>query len=94
MSLLSAWEDYRRPLQIVIIRGSAAEARRWAESLRAEYAPARMIFAIPDDAPNLPPALADKRPGADAVAYLCTGTTCSAPFTTLAAAREALGVRA
>jgi uncharacterized protein YyaL (SSP411 family) len=31
----------------------------------------------------LPPALADKRPQARIVAYVCRGTTCSAPVETL-----------
>jgi hypothetical protein len=48
-----------------------------------------MIFAIPDDAVDLPPALAAKRPGPGTVAYACTGMTCSAPFRDLeSVARE------
>jgi uncharacterized protein YyaL (SSP411 family) len=42
-----------------------------------------MIFAIPSDATGLPPALADKRPQAGVVAYLCSGMTCSAPMASL-----------
>jgi uncharacterized protein YyaL (SSP411 family) len=84
MSLLDALDDFLTPPQIVIIRASAPDGERWAAALRATYAPSRMIFAIPSDAPGLPPALAEKRAAAVPVAYLCTGTTCSAPMRDLA----------
>jgi uncharacterized protein YyaL (SSP411 family) len=89
MSLLAALEDYRKPMQILIIRGSQVEAHRWSRALPA-YAPTRMTFAIPADAQNLPPALADKRAAGETVAYLCTGTTCSAPFANLTDLTRAL----
>ena len=89
MSMLNALEDFLTPAQIIVIRGDAAEAQEWARALNALYAPSRMIFAIPSDAPQLPPALADKRIGPCTTAYLCTGMTCSAPMTDLQAlARE------
>jgi hypothetical protein len=83
MTLLNALEDFLGSTQILIIRGSADAAGRWATSLSALYAPNRMIFAIPSDAANLPAALADKQAGAGVTAYLCTGMTCSAPLTDL-----------
>jgi uncharacterized protein len=89
MCLLSALEDFLAPPQILIIRGTPPELARWSSALGAAYAPTRMIFAIPADAPSLPPALAAKRPADMTVAYLCTGMTCSAPFADLSdAARE------
>ena len=78
MSLVNALEDILASTQVVIIRGEASEAQRWAAELGALYAPNRLIFAIPDDAAELPPALAAKRAAADTVAYVCTGMTCSA----------------
>jgi uncharacterized protein len=90
-SMVSALEDFRKPLQTLIIRGSPAETHRWSKALGAVFAPTRMMFAIPADAPNLPAALVDKRAVGDAVAYLCTGTTCSAPLENLAEASRALG---
>jgi hypothetical protein len=42
-----------------------------------------VVLAIPSDAEGLPAALADKRPQAGTVAYLCRGTTCSAPLRSL-----------
>ncbi len=79
LSLIAALEDYLKPLQIVVLRGE--QATRWAHALANHYAPGRMIFSIPSDAADLPPAITDKRPDGEAVAYLCTGTTCSAPMT-------------
>jgi uncharacterized protein YyaL (SSP411 family) len=73
MSMLNALDEFLASTQIVIIRGDGDEPQRWARDLGALYAPTRMIFAIPDDAPQLPASLAAKRP-------LCTGMTCSAPL--------------
>ena len=83
MSLLNAAEDFLSPPQMLIIRGDAAEAAAWSQNLNRMYAPSRMVFAIPADAAGLPPALADKRAGPSTVAYLCSGTTCSAPLADL-----------
>ncbi len=83
MSLLTALEEFLGAMQILIIRGAPPDAQRWSSALGAAYAPTRMIFAIPDDAAELPPALAEKRAAGAAVAYLCTGMTCSGPFTNL-----------
>jgi uncharacterized protein YyaL (SSP411 family) len=99
LTLLAALEDYLEPLQIVIVRGAAAETRRWASSLGADPCPWRLIFAIPGDATDLPPAIAAKRIGGDRiaanpVAYVCTGTSCSAPLTSLDEAERALSVSA
>jgi uncharacterized protein YyaL (SSP411 family) len=90
MSLINALEDFLPSLEILIIRGDAAGARHWAEQLGAVYAPKRMIFAIPADAAQLPPALAQKRALGDVTAYLCSGMTCSAPLTDLAQALAAI----
>lgn len=85
MSCLNALDEVMQSTQILIIRGDAADAARWARSLSALYAPTRMLFAIPGDAGDLPPSLADKRMAASTTAYLCTGMTCAAPVTDLAA---------
>jgi hypothetical protein len=82
-SLLNALEDHLQTTQILIIRGETQLAAHWSAELGALYAPHRMIFAIPEDAEDLPEALAAKRAAADTVAYVCTGMTCSAPFSDL-----------
>ena len=81
MTLVNALEDFLTSVQILIIRGDAPEIRRWAAELGALYSPTRMIFAIPRDAADLPPALAAKQATAGTVAYVCTGMACSAPLT-------------
>jgi uncharacterized protein YyaL (SSP411 family) len=83
MSLVNALEDFLTSSQIVIIRGDAPQIGQWSAELGALYAPTRMIFAIPRDAAELPPALALKRATAETVAYVCTGMTCSAPLSDL-----------
>ena len=80
MSLINALEDFLAPMQILVVRGDADSARSWAREYGAEYAPTRMIFAIPRGEAGLPPALAAKEALGGTVAYLCTGMTCSAPM--------------
>jgi uncharacterized protein YyaL (SSP411 family) len=82
-TLLTALEERLRPLEIVIIRGSAADTARWRAELAAVYAPRRLVFSVPADAADLPPALAEKRAAQDTVAYVCRGMSCSAPIGSL-----------
>jgi uncharacterized protein YyaL (SSP411 family) len=42
-----------------------------------------MVLAVPDDAEDLPPALAAKTSRGAAVAYVCKGSTCSVPIDSL-----------
>jgi len=84
-TLLNALEEMLAPLETVIIRGTAEEADHWRAELAALYAPNRQVFAIPSDERHLPAALADKKPGAGTIAYVCTGTTCDAPVASLPA---------
>jgi uncharacterized protein len=90
MSLLNSLEDYLAEMQILIIRGPAEQARNWARQLGALYAPMRMIFAIPNDAADLPPSLSEKRAADTTLAYLCNGMTCSAPLGDLDAISAAM----
>jgi hypothetical protein len=48
------------------------------------------VLAIPSEARDLPPALADKTPRAGTVAYICRGSSCSAPLDSLDALIEQL----
>jgi uncharacterized protein YyaL (SSP411 family) len=97
MALLNALEDWLSPPQVLIVRGTAgaagaADAANWTRQIGAWYAPRRMLFAIPDSAP-LPPALAEKRALDGPTAYLCSGMTCSAPFTDLESVVRQLQLR-
>jgi uncharacterized protein YyaL (SSP411 family) len=84
-SLLTALEELLHPPEVVIIRGEPASIEAWRAELAKVYAPRRLVLAIPGDAADLPPALADKAPRADTVAYLCRGSSCSAPLDSLGA---------
>jgi uncharacterized protein len=82
-SLLLALDEHLTPPEIIILRGVPAEIEQWSRDLARIYAPRRIVLAIPADAPNLPDSLKDKPPRGSAVAYICRGTTCSAPITDL-----------
>ena len=81
MSLLEALDEYLTPPESVIIRG--ADAEKWRDELNRLYAPHRLVFAIPADDAGLDAAIADKKAGAGTRAYVCRGSTCSAPVETL-----------
>jgi uncharacterized protein YyaL (SSP411 family) len=83
-SLLTALEEALQAPDILIVRGSQPEIENWRRRLATVYAPRLLIFAIPADAANLPPALATKAPRERTVAYHCTGSTCTAPLDDLA----------
>jgi hypothetical protein len=82
-TLLSALEEHLDPPQIVILRGAEPQLGAWRRRVATPYAPRRLSLAIPNDAEGLPEMLATKAPLGDAVAYICTGTTCSAPVDSL-----------
>ncbi len=89
-SLLRALAESLEPPELVMLRGSG-EALEAAAALLEGYHPHRLVLAIPDDAPDLPEALAAYRPAPEGFsAYVCRGTQCSAPITEPAALREAL----
>jgi hypothetical protein len=83
VSLLVALEELLSPPQIVILRGEARSIEGWRLELARLYAPNRLVLAIPAAANGLPRALADKTAPAAAVAYVCRGSTCSAPLDSL-----------
>ena len=83
VSLLVALEELLSPPQIVILRGEARTIEGWRLELARLYAPNRLVLAIPAEASGLPGALADKTARAAPVAYVCRGSTCSAPLDSL-----------
>jgi uncharacterized protein YyaL (SSP411 family) len=82
MSLLEALAEYLDPPEIVIVR-EPADAGAWQLELGKLYAPHRMVFSIPANLEGLDAALVDKKAGSSARAYVCRGSTCSAPVESL-----------
>ncbi len=82
VSLLTALEEYLKEPEIVVIRGPDEEIQRWSASAATLYAPRRLVFAIPEDAENLPGALSDRAAvDGETVAYRCLGSHCELPVT-------------
>jgi uncharacterized protein YyaL (SSP411 family) len=90
VSLLNALEEVLDPPTIVILRGERAETEKWRRELAKVYDPHRLVISVPADAKDLPAGLADKTPRGAAVAYVCKGSTCSAPIESLGALAEQL----
>jgi uncharacterized protein YyaL (SSP411 family) len=84
-SLAIALDELLNPPETVILRGKAEEIEGWRAELAKIYAPRRMVFAIPEDAANLPPALTAKATRGAAVAYVCQGSVCSVPLDSFSA---------
>ena len=84
-TLLQALEEYLHAPVLVILRGPPEVVELWRRELASVYAPRRMVLAVPGDATDLPPAIASKSTISGAAAYVCRGSQCSAPLTTLAA---------
>jgi hypothetical protein len=82
-SLLMALDELTDPPTAVVLRGTVEDLAVWRTELDKLYDPRRFVLAVPGDARDLPAGLADKRPQAGTVAYICRGTTCSAPLGTL-----------
>jgi uncharacterized protein YyaL (SSP411 family) len=82
-SLVAALDEWTLPPTIVVLRGAQSDLAIWQGELDKYYQPRRLVIPVPDDATDLPPALADKRAGTGVVAYVCRGPTCSAPLATL-----------
>ena len=82
-SLLNALEELVHPPEIVIVRGETRAITGWTTELARLYAPRRLVIAIAANVEGLPAALADKAPAKEPVAYVCQGSVCSAPLTSL-----------
>lgn len=83
ISLLMAAEEMLYPPQNIILRGEPQAMQAWQQRCNEAYAPRRLVFAIPGDAQQLPPALAEKIAAETPIAYICSGHTCAAPITEL-----------
>ena len=74
-TLLLGLKDYLDPPQLIIIRGKKDELNHWQD---VSQSMTHYTFAIPDDALNLPSALATKTSQRKTCAYICQGPHCEA----------------
>ncbi len=83
----------RQPSRIMIIRShDRARMREWQTHCQRRAHPEDMTFAIPTQASDLPPALAQRAAPARGkiIAYLCCGLVCSPPLHSLDEIEQAL----
>jgi len=81
--LLLALEETLYPVETLIIRGTDSELDTWRQAIPSGYTPRRLVFAIPADATALPDLLAQRQPAPGGIAYLCVGTHCRPPITSV-----------
>jgi uncharacterized protein YyaL (SSP411 family) len=89
-SMLMALEELLHPPEIVVLRGDET-IDTWRRELARLYSPRRMVFAVPADAADLPPAIAEKAPRGAAAAYVCRGNVCGEPVGSFGELVEAVG---
>lgn len=78
-ALLLALEEFLSPPQSIIIRGNEKEMVEWRKICRESPNPLRTVLCIPSSEEALPELLAQRKPQADTVAYICCGHHCQAP---------------
>jgi len=79
-TMLSALEESLYPPQMIVLRGQdTGLLNEWNKHCNYGYTPLRMTLAIPDNARSLPGMLGECAVKDNIVAYVCTGTSCSAP---------------
>ena len=89
-AMLLALEEMLVPPTMVVLRGKADALVDWCDELANQYDPRRLVLAIPADAKGLTGLLARCLPRGKACAYVCRGTTCSLPVTSIASLGMAL----
>ncbi len=83
-ALLAALEEHLYPPELIILRGQPEAMASWQQLANRQYAPRRLLFAIPAGAGDLPELLQGKTPMDAVVAYPCRGVQCQPPVTTQA----------
>ena len=92
-TLVYAASMYHRLPTTIILRGQQEAMQAWQQLAQQYFSTQRLCFAIPNSAQsNLPPALAAKTPSTEAAvcAFICQGTQCLAPLSTLTAFEDYL----
>ena len=78
--LLHALEEHLQPTETLVVRGNAEEIEKWQGRAAECYAPNRHCIGIPASEQGLPGLLNERASGAEAVGYLCSGSSCRAPI--------------
>jgi uncharacterized protein YyaL (SSP411 family) len=81
-SLLNALGSYLKPPFVIILRGNDKDLQSWLALTKARYMPTTMIFTIASGI-DITGSLADKKAIEGACAYVCEGTTCRSPITSI-----------
>ena len=76
--LLLALEEMLHPVETVVIR-AGGQLGEWQNAMARDYAPRRLVFAIPDSMNDLPAQLQQRTPRQGGVAYVCQGMSCLPP---------------
>jgi hypothetical protein len=88
-SLCTALAEYLQPASLLVLCGPGSDVAMWQEALRTRYLPELMIFALTKNVANLPDAL--NKPVSDiTIAWLCQGTQCLPPITSLDELRDVM----
>lgn len=83
-ALLTALAEWLYPRESVVVRGAEGSLAAWVAAARRGDA-RRLVFAIPDQAVDLPGDLAARRPEPGGVAYVCGAAGCLPPIRSLEA---------
>ena len=81
-SLCTALAEYLQPAAVLVLRGDSKDVAAWQDALRPRYLPEVMTIALNDDIADLPELL-DKPRGEKTTAWLCHGTQCLPPITSI-----------
>jgi len=88
--MLLALSTMLEPPTMVVLRGDHEALAEWRAELASQYDPRRLVLCIPDQARGLTGLLARCTPRGPACAYVCRGTTCSLPITSIESLTRAL----
>lgn len=88
--MLLALTAMLEPPTMVVLRGGHEALADWRIELASQYDPRRLVLSIPEHARNLPGLLARCMPRGPACAYVCRGTSCSLPITSIESLARAL----
>jgi uncharacterized protein YyaL (SSP411 family) len=80
-AVLLALAELAAPSRQIVLRGKPGPLADWHRDILRLLGPADRMYAIPADADQLPGLLAERRPIADPVAWICEGFRCLAPIT-------------